>query len=385
MTKIEQSAPASLPTEQPESRSLIRSMADQYGMNPVAFKRTIERTIMSPDATQEELAAFLMVADKYNLNPITREIYAFPKKGGGVQPIVGIDGWMNLMNSHPAMDGIHFDDVFDGGNIVSVTCTVYRKDRSRPTVITEYLNECQRGTDPWKKWPTRMLRHKAAIQCARYAFGFSGIMEPDEYERGDLGGIEDAIPLTVLPKTPPSPFDEPTDSEATPEQAAPSEDIVDVDVQEVDQSGPGPIPKCLDRREKGSKHEGKQEDSQPEKMVEKTPAGDPAGVEVVFEASGDDGPPIADETPKEQTKGVEDIAPGCVSETPGPGESGFDLELYREEIENRLMACVTLEDHDEIMDQVREELYPHVPDATERVFDHLDDANRKRIKLELED
>jgi hypothetical protein len=28
-----------------------------------------------------------------------------------------------------------------------------------------------------------MLRHKALIQCARYAFGFSGIIEQDEAER----------------------------------------------------------------------------------------------------------------------------------------------------------------------------------------------------------
>jgi hypothetical protein len=28
-----------------------------------------------------------------------------------------------------------------------------------------------------------MLRHKAAIQAARYGFGFSGIYEPDEAER----------------------------------------------------------------------------------------------------------------------------------------------------------------------------------------------------------
>jgi hypothetical protein len=28
-----------------------------------------------------------------------------------------------------------------------------------------------------------MLRHKALIQCARYAFGFGGIVDPDEAER----------------------------------------------------------------------------------------------------------------------------------------------------------------------------------------------------------
>src|SRR5579859_2161678 len=29
----------------------------------------------------------------------------------------------------------------------------------------------------------RMLRHKAIIQCSRIAFGFSGIMDPDEAEK----------------------------------------------------------------------------------------------------------------------------------------------------------------------------------------------------------
>jgi hypothetical protein len=45
------------------------------------------------------------------------------------------------------------------------------------------MSECRRSTDVWKQWPARMLRHKATIQAARYAFGFAGIMEQDEAER----------------------------------------------------------------------------------------------------------------------------------------------------------------------------------------------------------
>jgi hypothetical protein len=60
---------------------------------------------------------------------------------------------------------------------------VHRKDRSHPIEVTEYLAECRQGTEPWKKWPARMLRHKAAIQAIRYAFGFSGIVDPDEADR----------------------------------------------------------------------------------------------------------------------------------------------------------------------------------------------------------
>lgn len=164
-------------------RSLVDSMAAKYDMEPAAFVNAIKATVIKGDCSNEQFAAFLMVAKEYDLNPLTKEIYAFPDRGG-ITPIVSIDGWMNLINSHPQFDGMEFTDTHDdAGKLYSVECRMYRKDRARPVSVIEYMSECFRQTDPWKKWPNRMLRHKAAIQCARYAFGFSGIMEPDEYER----------------------------------------------------------------------------------------------------------------------------------------------------------------------------------------------------------
>lgn len=167
-------------------RSLIADMAGRYNMDPKAFADTLRGTVVPKNATNEEFAAFLLVAKEYNLNPITREIFAFPKQGGGIQPIVSVDGWANLVNSHPQCDGFEFDDVLDDkGNLVSITCRIYRKDRSRHITATEYMSECKRDTSTWKQWPRRMLRHKALIQAARYAFGFAGIVDPDEAERAD--------------------------------------------------------------------------------------------------------------------------------------------------------------------------------------------------------
>jgi phage recombination protein Bet len=171
-------------TIQPPRPSLIATMAKAYDMDPKAFADTVRSTCLPNTASNEEFAAFLMVAKEYALNPITREIYAFPKKGGGIQPIVGIDGWMNLINSHPKFDGMEFDDHKDEkANLTAITCRIFRKDRNRATSVTEYMAECKRPTEPWQKWPARMLRHKAAIQCARYAFGFAGIIDPEEAER----------------------------------------------------------------------------------------------------------------------------------------------------------------------------------------------------------
>lgn len=172
-------------TIEPRQRSVTIDMATRYGMEAAAFEATVRATCMSgQNVSREHFAAFLLVAKEYGLNPLTKEIYAFPAKGGGIQPIVSIDGWMRMINDHPAFNGLDFQDtVSEDGQLVAVTCCIYRKDRTRPISVIEYMAECKRSTDVWRQWPRRMLRHKAAIQCARYAFGFSGIMEPDEYDR----------------------------------------------------------------------------------------------------------------------------------------------------------------------------------------------------------
>ena len=183
---------------------LVSQVAQQYGMDGRQFWATIAKTIMpdpSKPPSNEQVLAFLTVAQQYGLNPFTKEIYAFPAKGG-IQPVVSVDGWAKLINSNAAFNGMTFEDALnDKGELVSVTCKMYRKDRAHPVEATEYMAECARGTEPWKKWPRRMLRHKAMIQAARYAFSFAGIIDPDEAERFiEVGAIES-------PQLPPEPKD----------------------------------------------------------------------------------------------------------------------------------------------------------------------------------
>lgn len=191
---------AIVPTQKP---MLLATMAEKYLLEPDQFSKTVRATCGLATATAEQFAAFLIVAKTYNLNPILKEIYAFPGKGGGVVPIVSIDGWVNLVNSHPQCDGFDFETVNDkDGNLYAITCTMHRKDRKHPTVVTEYLSECARSTEPWKM-KHRMLRHKAFIQGARYTYGFAGIYDEDEGRT-----IAEAVDIT--PKAPvrvPSPSD----------------------------------------------------------------------------------------------------------------------------------------------------------------------------------
>lgn len=173
------------PNTQPQRNlSVVATMANDYGMVPDIFEATLRATVVPKHCTREEFVVFALVAKKYGLNPLLREIYAIPKKGGGIQPVVGVDGWYHLANDHPQYDGIEFEDLFDAdGKFTGVTCRVWRKDRSRPTVVTEWLAECRMNTEPWQKWERRMTRHKAGIQGIRVALGFHGIVDPDEADR----------------------------------------------------------------------------------------------------------------------------------------------------------------------------------------------------------
>ena len=166
--------------------ALMTENLNMKGVDEGNLYQTLKATVFKDAKDDSQLATLMIVANQYGLNPFTKEIYAFPSRGA-VIPIVSVDGWTRIINDNPNCDGIQFSQDDE-----SATCTIYRKDRSHPTVVTEYLAECKMNTDPWKKYPKRMLRHKALIQCARVAFGYSGIYDEDEAKRID-GGITTVV------------------------------------------------------------------------------------------------------------------------------------------------------------------------------------------------
>lgn len=160
--------------------TLTSSLAERLGMgaNSAELVETLKATAFKGQVSDAQMTALMVVANQYGLNPWTKEIYAFPDKNNGIVPVVGVDGWSRIINGNTQFDGMDFQQ--DGE---SCTCIIYRKDRSHPIKVTEYMDECKRGTGPWQSHPKRMLRHKAMIQCARLAFGYVGIYDQDEAER----------------------------------------------------------------------------------------------------------------------------------------------------------------------------------------------------------
>ena len=192
------------------------------GTDDGSLIETLKATAFKGEVSNAQMTALLVVANQYGLNPWTKEIYAFPDKNNGIVPVVGVDGWARIINDNPQFDGMVFEQSEEmvrmpGANSDApawIECTMWRKDRSRPVCIREYLDEAYREpfkgkfglvTGPWQTHPKRFLRHKAMIQCARMAFGFGGIFEQDEAERiveRDMGAAEVVSPRPAQHDTP---------------------------------------------------------------------------------------------------------------------------------------------------------------------------------------
>ena len=192
---------AEVKTERPVS--LIEKIAQRFSMEPEKLLSTLKATafkVKDGEATNEQMAALLIVSDQYGLNPFTKELFAFPDKKNGIVPVVSVDGWARIINDHGALNGIEFrysekTVELPGAKPCPEWCevSISRKDRDKPIVVREYLDEVYRHpfkgqsgyevVGPWQTHTKRFLRHKTLIQGARIAFGFSGIYDEDEAQR----------------------------------------------------------------------------------------------------------------------------------------------------------------------------------------------------------
>lgn len=163
-----------------QSLSIFETFATERHMQKDALISTLMKVIAPPDTSMEELAAFLQLAHKFDLDPFAKEIFLI-KARGKISTYVSVDGYSRIVNRDPNYDGCEFSyDQDELGNIVSVTCQMYRKDRTRPTTVTEFLAECiAPNSEAWRKAPARMLRHRAFIQAVRLAFGISAALDED--------------------------------------------------------------------------------------------------------------------------------------------------------------------------------------------------------------
>jgi len=184
--------------EQGKSKNIVAIMAAKQNLSELQVWNTLKNTcfkVKDREATNEELLALMVVANRYGLDPFLNQIYAFPSKKGGIIPVVGIDGFIALALAHPDYDGFELtysEDIVEVDKDAKpcpewIEAKVFKRGQTYPVTVREYVDECYQSkqskggyNSPWQTHTKRMLRHKTLIQAFRVAFGFTGLFDEDE-------------------------------------------------------------------------------------------------------------------------------------------------------------------------------------------------------------
>jgi phage recombination protein Bet len=163
-------------------------------------------------ATDEELALFLELANRYQLDPFLKEIWCVCDVKNGKRNhdkpamiMSGRDGYLAHANRSPLFDGIesaavHEHDTFrrladgsiehtygteDRGKVIGAYALVWRKDRTRPAYFfapwADYgARNAGSSWSPWSKYPTAMIVKVAESMALKRAFSISGLVTQEE-------------------------------------------------------------------------------------------------------------------------------------------------------------------------------------------------------------
>jgi hypothetical protein len=146
----------------------LAKAASGLGIDEEELKAWIDLQIEVPAKT---ILSLLRMMQSLHLDPLCEEIGFTQYDDGQWQVFITIEGCSKLLNQHPQFNGLVFNqaDTLIDGVPEWIECAIYRKDRTVPTTVREYLTEVKGENEIWRKMPRRMLRHRALQQCVRLA------------------------------------------------------------------------------------------------------------------------------------------------------------------------------------------------------------------------
>ena len=132
--------------------------------------RNVWRTTKGqPALTDQEMFAGLSMIARFNLDPIAKEVYVTRDKNGRLMTIVGIDGWIKILDRTEHYDGFEMDiNTNEEGEIRWVECRIHSKTRKFPSVYRAYPHEYETVCGfVAEQMPSHMLRLFALRHAAR--------------------------------------------------------------------------------------------------------------------------------------------------------------------------------------------------------------------------
>jgi recombinational DNA repair protein RecT len=179
--------------------------------------RTIAKNFAPEGTSVPELAMFLTVAHKYDLDPIVNEIWlSYDKKKGRLIVLTGRDAYLKIAMRDPGYGGINSGIVYekdtfrqiktgngevqieheinslnDRGKITGAYCVAYHDKRVPVTVIRTWAHYQKLHSRPtWISNPDDMMETRVIVAALRRQYNISGLYTDAEFPNidGEKGG-----------------------------------------------------------------------------------------------------------------------------------------------------------------------------------------------------
>ena len=179
-------------------QSILQTSAAFLGVDPKHVYNVLRgiwgTTKGQPALTDAEIWRGLALISRYELDPFAREIYVTRDKQGRLMIILGIDGWIRVLNRTDHYDGFEQELEEQDGRILSVTTSIYSTKRSHATSYKAFASEYVKlGGFMAEKIPGHMLRLFSLRHAARLFTPLGGCVTEEE-ARWIGGGAEDSSP-----------------------------------------------------------------------------------------------------------------------------------------------------------------------------------------------
>jgi len=155
-----------------------------------------------PPLSNQEIFTGLALIARYELDPFSREIYVTKDKKGRLLTILGIDGWVRVLDRTDHYDGFEqtMEMVDDSDVIRWVETKIYSKERSHPVVYRAFASEYGKlGGYVAGVIPGHMLRLFSLRHAARLFVPLGSVVTEEEAGWiSDSPEAENAVPPDSL-------------------------------------------------------------------------------------------------------------------------------------------------------------------------------------------
>lgn len=203
---------SSLVQVKPETRGYLTQAAN---LSPQEWGEAridaVVRMCAPQKANLPEVAAFLSVCQRYQLDPIMKEIWLAKGDGGKIMVMVERDGFLKVADRHPDYEGfragvVYAEDEFElnilpddevelthriggieRGEIVGGYAVVYMRGRPPVVVVRKWSDyKHLHHKSNWKNYGDDMMETRCLTAALRRAVRITGVYAPQEFTDGEF-------------------------------------------------------------------------------------------------------------------------------------------------------------------------------------------------------